>query len=294
MDHIRTKEIEYISDTTMRFGTHVFEKDGFKYIYGKKDTVVDGFKYPVPMLARVESSVDEPWQFYSGNDTWTYNCSEAVPIGDRPMSESFFVHEKDGKYYLLMHEIWLIGELYILESDKLTGPWNRASTGGIEKKFAVIKPHGKNFTYNLFAHPHFKRGNDLLITYNVNNRDFWPIFDDTRHYRARFYWMDIDHAMNAAVPDTLDIWADILGTNAAGPGSATPGPDLRCYGQKLYLENIHPGSLIEIYGTDGRRYISRRMDGNNTLSLEGLPVSVLLVRLSNREGTKGSKVFNSY
>ena len=134
----------------------------------------------------------------------------------------------------------------------------------------------------------------FLITYNVNNRDFWPIFDDTRNYRARFYWMDIDQAMAAPAPDTLDIWADILGTNVAGPGSVAIAPCLRCYGQRLYLENISSTTLIEIYGTDGRLYISRRIDTDCAVSLERLPVSILLVRLSNRKGTTVSKVYNSY
>jgi hypothetical protein len=59
MKHIRTEKIKYITDSTMRFGTHVFEHEGYKYIFGKKDTVVETLKYPVPMLARVQNSVDE-------------------------------------------------------------------------------------------------------------------------------------------------------------------------------------------------------------------------------------------
>ena len=296
MDHIRTREIPYITDTTMRFGTHVFEKDGFKYIYGKKDTIKDGFKYPVPMLARVVNSVDEPWQFYAGNDTWSNDCSQAVPIGDRPMSESFFVYEKGGKYYLIMHEIWLIGELYILESDKLTGPWNRAGTGGIEKKIAVVKSPEENFTYNLFAHPHFKRGegDDLLITFNVNHRDFWPIWDDTRNYRARFYWLDVEEAMSAAIPDTLDIWEYFNVTGIRENDRGTDAPQLRMAWQTLYLENIMEPTMMEIFGPDGRLYISRRLHEDGTVSLAGLPESVLLIRLSNRHGSMVRKIINAY
>jgi hypothetical protein len=210
MKHIRTREIKDITDTTMRFGTHVFEKDGYTYIFGKKDTVVNGKKIAFPMLARVEQSVEEPWQFYAGEERWSTRCAEAVPVGDRPMSESFFVYEKKGKYYLLMHEIDLIGELHILESDKLTGPWNRESSGGMDRVFAVIRPHGQNFTYNLFAHPHFRNGEDILISYNVNDRDFFPIFDDTRKYRARFYWLNVERAANTAIPDTLDYFDSVV------------------------------------------------------------------------------------
>jgi len=294
LDHIKTEEIPYITDSTMRFGTHVFEKDGYKYIYGKKDTVVDGLKYPVPMLARVENSVDEPWQFYAGDDQWSCNCNEAKPIGDRPMSESYFVYEKNNKYYLIMHEIWLIGELYILEADKLTGPWNKAGSGGIENKFAVIKPYGKNITYNLFAHPHFTRGEDILITYNVNNRDFWPIFDDTRNYRARFYWMDVEKAVNTSIPDTLDIWDYFLSTQGQVIEQSPDVPQLRNAERILYVENVVSPSLLEIYGMEGRRYYSSRITGDVTVPLHEFPGSVLIIRLTGQKRSIVRKIYNSY
>jgi hypothetical protein len=292
MEHIRTEEIADITDSTMRFGTHVFEYGGYKYIFGKKDTLVDGYKYPVPMLARVENSVDEPWQFYAGNDQWSNNCSEAVPVGDRPMSESFFVYEKNGKFYLIMHEIWLIGELYILESDKLTGPWNKAGSGGIENKFAVIKPHGKNFTYNLFAHPHFSQGEDILISYNVNNSDFWPIFNDTRNYRARFHWMDVERAVSTTVPDTLDYFDSVVGINEREAIQKGQYPYMRIEAGNLYIKGVTEESLLEIYGLDGRKYLSRQIFGEEVLSTREFPSYLLVIRLTGRNGTHVQKILN--
>jgi hypothetical protein len=292
MEHIRTEEIRYITDTTMRFGTHVFEKDGYTYIFGKKDTVADGFKYPVPMLARVKESVDEPWQFYAGNDTWSYQCSDAVPVGDRPMSESFFVYEKNGKFYLLMHEIWLVGELYVLEADKLTGPWNRASSGGIETRFAVIKPHGANFTYNLFAHPHFTRGEEILISYNVNNSEFWPIFDDTRNYRARFFWLDVERAVNTMVPDTLDYWDSVVGIPAGGMESEGPFPVVTTRRGNLYLQGVREEMILEIFGLDGRKYMTRQVHGDEIISTGGIPCNILVIRLTGQPGSRVQKIVN--
>jgi hypothetical protein len=293
MKHIRTEKIKYITDSTMRFGTHVFEHEGYKYIFGKKDTVVETLKYPVPMLARVQNSVDEPWQFYAGGDSWSYDCNDAVPIGDRPMSESYFVYEKDGKFYLIMHEIWFVQELYILQADSLTGPWNRSGTGGIENKFAVIHSPEVNFTYNLFAHPQFKHGEDLLISYNVNNHDFWPIFDDSRNYRARFYWMDVDRAVSTATPDTLDIWEYFESTRVPIMEQDPQLPQLEQLDGTLYIENVRIPTLLEIYGPDGRKWISRRIFSEGTISLAGLPENILLVRLRNREGASVTKIFNS-
>ncbi|MCK5136739.1 MAG: hypothetical protein KAR19_13195 [Bacteroidales bacterium] len=292
MQHIRTEEIGYITDSTMRFGTYVLEKDGYKYIFGKKDTVVDGYKYPVPMLARVENSVDEPWQFFAGDNQWSYNCSEAKPIGDRPMSESYFVYEKNNKFYLIMHEIWLIGELYILESDQLTGPWNRASTGGIENKFAVIRPHGKNFTYNLFAHPHFRQGEDILISYNVNNSDFWPIFDDTRNYRARFHWLNVESAVSTSIPDTLDYYDSVVGINDQGWNQGGPLPSISIQSGLLHIKGVTEKSRIEICGIDGRKFLSRQLAGEEVISLEEIPAYMLVIRLTGPGGTQVQKVLN--
>jgi hypothetical protein len=292
MEHISTEEVGYITDSTMRFGTHVFEKDGYKYIFGKKDTVVDGYKYPVPMLARVEHSVDEPWQFYAGEEHWSFDCSEAVPVGDRPMSESFFIYEKNGKFYLIMHEIWLIGELYILESDKLTGPWNRASTGGIENKFAVIRPHGKNFTYNLFAHPQFKQGEEILISYNVNNSDFWPIFDDTRNYRARFYWMDVERAASAAIPDTLDYYDSVVGIQEEGEATENHLPALGMKAGMLYVHGTTERWQLGIFGIDGRQYLVRSISGDQVISLNDIPDGLLVIRLTGRSKSQVIKLMN--
>jgi hypothetical protein len=292
MEYIRTREITDITDTTMRFGTHVFEKGGYKYIFGKKDTVVSGNKYPVPMLARVEKSVEEPWQFYAGEERWSTDCREAVPVGDRPMSESFFVYEKNDKYYLLMHEIGLIGELHILESDQLTGPWNRKSTGGIDHKFAVIRPHGNNFTYNLFAHPQFRSGEDILISYNVNNHDFWPIFDDTRNYRARFHWLNVERAVSTEIPDTLDYFDSVVGIDDDSAEGNDPSASLTLREGQLYVSGVTERTQLEIFGMDGRRHLFRSLSGEEIISLNEIGADLLFVRLSGKSGSRVEKILN--
>ena len=208
------------------------------------------------------------------------------------MSESFFVYKKNDKYYLIMHEIWLIGELYILEADQLTGPWNRASTGGIENNFAVIKPHGKNFTYNLFAHPHFKQGEDILISYNVNNSDFWPIFDDTRNYRARFHWMNVENAVSTTIPDTLDYFDSTVGTDKTFSNQEDHHSSFRVAGGNLYVEGAVTPSLLEIYGLDGRKFMSRRISGDVVLPLFDIPSSLLLIRLTGSNDSQVQKIVN--
>jgi hypothetical protein len=288
--------VKYITDTTSRYGAHVLKRDDYTYIFGVKDTVVDLYRYPVPMLARVDSSVDEPWQFYAGNGTWSYACADAVPIGDRPMSESFFIYEQDNKFYLIMHEIWLIGELYLLEADELTGPWNRASSGGIEKKFCVIPKHGKNFTYNLFAHPQFRKDGRILISFNVNNSDFWPIFSDTRNYRGRFLWLSVDDAMAADTPDTVDIYDMLVGTGDQVRMTDNREPRIRTDQQYIYVDQAGTGAALSIYGIDGRKYFQATFDRSLVINRTELPLSLLLIRVISREKSYPvlTKVYNCY
>jgi hypothetical protein len=191
-----------------------------------------------------------------------------------------------------MHELWLIGELYILQADQLTGPWNRSSTGGIENKFAVIKPHGKNFTYNLFAHPHFKKDEEILISYNVNNSDFWPIFDDTRNYRARFFWMDVEKAVNLSIPDTLDYFDSVMGTDDNLLVQKDHHSTFRVAGGKLYIDGIVTPSLLEIYSLDGKKFMSRRVSGGEVIPLVDIPNNLLLIRLTGSTKSQVQKIVN--
>ena len=244
------------------------------------------------MLARVEESVDDPWEFYAGGGSWTTDCSMAVPVGNRPMSESFFVYKKNNKYYMLMHEIWLIGALYILEADAITGPWNRMGSGGIENKFAVIEPHGKNITYNLFAHPHFNQDEQILISYNVNNTDFWPIFDDTRNYRARFFWLDVEKAVNTTVPDTLYYDDSLVGIEERRTGASVNRPVLRVENRQLVIEGVKEELLLDVYGLEGRKFLSRRIYSDEVISLNSFPAELLLIRLKSREDIQHMKIVN--
>ena len=294
MEHIKTLEVDDITDPTMRFGTHVLKRDDYTYIFGKKDTVVDGLKYPVPMLARVKESVEERWQFYAGDGNWTCNCIEAVPIGDRPMSESFFVHEHNGKFYLIMHEIWLIGELWLLEADSLTGPWNRTSSGGMEKKFCIIPKVGDNFTYNAFAHPHFRNEHgDILISFNTNTSDFWSIWSDSRNYRGRFLWLNIDSAMNQVYPDTIHIYDMLVGMQDAVTETSTK-PMIRGDLQNIYIDRVDPHSEIIIYGLDGRIYYRCAANGSVSIPRTMLPNSILLIQAEKNNHTYITRIFNSH
>ena len=294
MEYINTVPVEYISDTTMRFGTHVLKRDDFTYIFGKKEITLDGFTYPIPMLARVTNSVSEPWEFYAGSDSWSYNCEDAKSIGDRPMSESFFVYEKNNKYYLIMHEIWMVGELFILEADEITGPWNRASSGGIENLFCIIPKYGNNFTYNLFAHPHFQNDDRILISFNVNTSNFYSIYTDTRNYRARFLWLSVEDAVTTVIPDTVYVFDDVTSNEKIELKEKNEDQYFEIYPNKIIIKNTKTPSVLCVFTIDGKMLYYRNHNADLTLNLEDFPNTTLIIKLLNEKGIFIKKIINTY
>ncbi|HOF20983.1 MAG TPA: hypothetical protein PLO24_06990 [Bacteroidales bacterium] len=289
--HISTTKFTSVTDSTFRFGACVVKSGEYTYIFGVKDTTAGIFTYPLPYLARVNESIDEPWQFYAGSGNWSYNCSEAVPVGDRPMSESFYVYEKNGRFYLIMHEIWLKGELFILEADRITGPWNRRSSGGTENRFAVISPHAGNITYNLFAHPQFQDEGDILISFNVNTSNFISIYQDTRNYRARFYWLDVEAAAVTVIPDTIRLFDDPVGIidlhNGRPESRLVYDPLNGC----LKLRDISSPALLEISGIDGRIYMEREIRDDAEINCRHLRGRMMIVSLRGKWGAETRKFF---
>jgi hypothetical protein len=293
LTYIKTSKIKSVTDTTMRFGVCVVKSAGYTYIFGVRDTTVQNMKYPVPYLARVTNSINEPWQFYAGSDTWSYDCKEARPVGDRPMSESFYVYEKNNKFYLIMHEIWLVGQLYILEADKITGPWNRSSTGGIENRFAIVTPHLNNISYNLFAHPQFTNEEKILISFNVNTTKFNSIYTDARNYRARFFWLSPEDAAISAIPDTIALFE--------APSGIFSNPDFRPESKlsfnrlsdELHVGNIFRPSVLNILGIDGKKYLSMKIQNETTINFSTLPKTILIIQLTqNYRNIETLKIFN--
>ena len=293
MEYINTVPVEYITDTMMRFGAHVLQRDDYTYIFGKKSISLNGFNYPIPMLARVTNSVSEPWEFYAGSDTWSFNCEEAIPVGDRPMSESFFVYEENDKFYLIMHEIWGVGELFILEADEITGPWDRASSGGIEKIFCIIPPYASNFHYNLFAHPHFQNDDRILFSFNVNTSDFEALFSDTRNYRARFYWLSVEDAMAAVVPDTVYIFEEDTSSIRIDWGKKET-QYFEIYPNRILVKNINTPSVLSVYSIDGKMLYYRDIDDDLTLNLGNFPNTTLIIKLLNEKGVFTKKIIKTY
>ena len=290
LEYITTRNIPSLTDTAMRFGACIVRSGEFTYIFGVKDTTSGNMTWPLLYLARVKQTVDEPWEFYAGSDTWSEDCRNARPLGDRPMSESFYVYEKDGKFYLIMHEIWLVGKLYILEADKITGPWNRASSGGKETLFAIIKPYPNLITYNLFAHPQFNNDGKILISFNVNTSDFFSIYSDTRNYRARFYWLDVENAASATIPDTLSLHDVYPNSSKNVHLTEQVKISYSSFTHSLRITNVPSLSVLSVFTSDGRKLMQVQISGDSSVPVDMKSSRVLIVRLEGEWGSITKKI----
>jgi hypothetical protein len=290
MEHVSTHPIPSLTDSSMRFGTQILKEDDYTYIFGKKDTTENNWTWPLPYLARTEGSVTGSWEFFAGNDQWSENSDEAVPVGDRPVSETFSVIKNDQAYYMLTHEIWLVPELYILKSQSLTGPWNRTATGGIEKKFAVLESEPDNFTYNLFAHPQFEEDGKILFSVNVNTSDFSSIFDDTRNYRARFYCTSLEEAINVEEPDTLNIHNDFDNTLSLADRMRDT-EDFFSYNNRFHSISIkNYEGILYLVDLNGRIQIKKEVNSGQRINIKHLPDQMYIVVFVSNHKKQISKI----
>jgi hypothetical protein len=128
----------------------------------------------------------------------------------------------------------------------------------------------------------------------VNNSDFWPIFNDTRNYRARFYWLDVASAVTTSVPDTLDYFDSVVGIDDNRTLKDDHFSVFRVAGGHLCIEQITSPALLQIYGIDGREFLSCQVSGNEVIPLFDIPCNLLVIRLTDGKESRVQKIVNLY
>ena len=164
-----------IPSPEISYGSTLMEDTDYTYIYGI--TTVGYNKYA--HVARASSgNLRTVWEFYNGSD-WVLEPSN-YRIHDG-VSDQFSVFKKNGKYYLLTHQIIFGSEIQLFESDFPIGPWHSKKT-----VYCTPETGGDVFTYNSFVHPELSINDELIISYNINSFDFWSLFDNADLYRPKF------------------------------------------------------------------------------------------------------------
>lgn len=161
--------------------------DGYIYIYGLKsyNNGIILLKFPVVARVKPESFKNlSEWRYYDGNG-WVDDIKKCAGIdgGDGMVSSEFSVSYMEsgafaGKYVMTFTNFTMSTMLAVGVSDTPYGPFNNAS-GKLSiydcpQALAIKEENGDAgiYTYNAKAHPNLSADGELLISYNLNSRNF--------------------------------------------------------------------------------------------------------------------------
>ena len=270
---------------------------GYRYIYGNK---VNWIVWE-PFVARCPlDGIFGDWEYWTASG-WSDNISALWKISEFPVSPSYSVVTIDGRYYLITQQngyltCGLGREIYAYESDYPTGPFtNPRLLYTIEN---MLNEHYL-LTYNAYAHPFFTAGNELLISYNVNDRvdtldpyicpsqckNVWTDRIDADSYRPKFIRVPLGLITGV---EERDLPHDVVYASILFPNPATDRTELRL------PDDIVPEQLI-IYSADGQVVLAFRLEGAAPgspvpLNLSDMRPGIYLVKVTTDTGTLKQKL----
>jgi hypothetical protein len=167
------------------FGNAVIAEKGSKYvyIYGRGDHgKLYVARFPLDHLF-------SDWEYFNGQG-WVKEASGAVPLSEFDVSPSFSVISLNKKYYVISQENGYLTcgmgrDMFSMSADSPMGPFTD------KKVLYTMEDKYKGsymITYNGTAHPEFNTKDELLISYNVNDKcpgscEFWQ----TSRWNADLY-----------------------------------------------------------------------------------------------------------
>lgn len=144
------------------------DADGYSYMYGTENQWLSTILH----VARVPNhDFTAKWEYLTDNG-WA-DKPDGHSIASDITEPNVF---KDGnKYYLVSQQIIYGQDIYIYESSSPIGPWtNKRTLYRIPDKY-----DGTDIlTYNASVHPGLSQKGELVISYNINPRDFWSNFNN--------------------------------------------------------------------------------------------------------------------
>jgi hypothetical protein len=170
----------------IEWASWVSYEHGWSYVYGVEDLGLSKYMH----VARVHGrDLTGTWQFWTGAG-WSDDEADSARVMPGVANEYGVSPFHDG-YLLVTHDT---NELF---SSKVVGYFSCAPTGPFVHPVTLYNTpetgangsygNGNIITYNTHEHPDLRRGNRLLVTYNVNSLD--PnndLYDDVTIYRPRF------------------------------------------------------------------------------------------------------------
>jgi len=161
--------------------------DGYVYVYGLGGMDIYGKRFLVARVPEADFENFDKYTFFNGKE-WVADINQAVSISDDGGAECSVTPISSGKYagkFMYTHMKDGIGNTVVVSF--ADNPW-----GPFDKDLPIYMPTdleeigGKAYTYNAKAHYHLSPSDGLLISYNINARNYQHHIDNCDVYRPRF------------------------------------------------------------------------------------------------------------
>jgi len=167
------------SAANVQWSAWLLRDRGYTYIYGVED--LGASKYQHVARVRGDDLTAKPWEYWTGSG-WSSDESASARVLEGVANEHSVTSFKDG-YLLVTHDT---KELF---SKRVVGYFSCSPTGPWVKPvelYQTPETGGNIITYNSHEHPDLRRGNELLVSYNVNSLVSDDLYGDVSIYRPRF------------------------------------------------------------------------------------------------------------
>ncbi|TCO46417.1 hypothetical protein EV646_107442 [Kribbella antiqua] len=167
------------SAANVQWSAWLLRDSGYTYIYGVED--LGASKYQHVARVRGDDLTAKPWEYWTGSG-WSSDETASVRILEGVANEHSVTRWNDG-YLLVTHDTT---ELF---SKRVLGYFSCSPTGPFVNPvelYQTPETGGNIITYNSHEHTDLRRGNELLVSYNVNSLVSDELYTDVSIYRPRF------------------------------------------------------------------------------------------------------------
>lgn len=186
-----TLQLESITDlpsaTGINWGSWTLQEGRTTYIYGIADP--GGIRSAHVARTTDGSGLAGTWTYWDGNG-WSTDEADAVPAAPYVANEFSVAKYRDGYLMITQDTSELFSTRIVARTScSPTGPFSDPVEVYRTPETGALGSYGDAdvFTYNAHEHPEMRKGDRLLVTYNVNTFDnVGDVYDDASIYRPRF------------------------------------------------------------------------------------------------------------
>lgn len=190
MNVIGMESFKAANENDVHYGHAVLSNQDGVYIYGTKMDASGIADVHVAKAQLVNGRLDD-FVYWDGSQWQADPLKSRKLIGlYKSISEQFSVFLLGKKIVLLsQNRLDDVKKIYSYIADNPAGPFRN------ERLIYTINEPDFDvdgmMIYNAMAHPQFKKGNKILVSYNVNTHDLDKVFKKASLYKPRFIWVPV-------------------------------------------------------------------------------------------------------